>query len=323
MTGKLIDLPTAAALIPDGATISFGGFTTQRHPMALIHELVRLRRRDLYLFGHSPGGDWDLLIGAGCVRRVELAYEADEAFGTVGPRWRQAVERGQIEWEDYSNFAMVSRFAAGAMGIPFMPIRSLLGSDVLARQALTEAQRAADRRTSPLKAHVLQSPFQADDRVVLIPAIHTEFAVLHVQKAASNGIVRIEGQTFADVQQALCADVVIVTAEEIVPEETLRAEPERNPIPHMAIAHVCHVPFGAHPYAVYNYYDYDPLHLKRYHDHARDDAGFQEYLDRYVLGPRNHLEYLEAVGGPLHLNTLRADPAYGYSPNLRRRRLES
>ncbi len=323
MTGKLIDLPAAAALIPDGASLSFGGFTTQRHPMAFVHELIRHRRRDLYLFGHSPGGDWDLLIGPGCVRRVELAYEADEAFGTVGPRWRQAVERGRIEWEDYSNFAMVSRFAAGAMGIPFMPIRSLLGSDVLARQALTDEQRRTDRRTSPLKAHVMQSPFDRDDRVVLVPAIHTEFAVLHVQKASPNGIVRIEGQTFADVQQALCADVVIVTAEEIVAEEALRAEPERNPIPYMAVTHVCHVPFGAHPYAVYNYYDYDPVQLKRYHDHARDDAGFQEYLDRYVLTPRNHLEYLEAVGGPEHLNTLRADPAYGYSPSLQRRRLES
>jgi glutaconate CoA-transferase, subunit A len=137
MANKLIDLYTAATLIPDGATLSLGGFTIQRHPMAFVYELIRLRRRDLYLFGHSPGGDWDILIGAGCVKRVELAYEADEAFGTVGPRWRRAVEGGQIEWEDYSNFAMVSRFTAGAMGIPFMPIRSLLGSDLIQKQTLT------------------------------------------------------------------------------------------------------------------------------------------------------------------------------------------
>ena len=134
MGNKLIDLQEAAALIPDGASLSFGGFTTQRHPMALVYQLIRLRRRNLFLIGHSPGGDWDVLIGAGCVKRVELAYEADEAFNTVGPRWRRAVERGQIEWEDYSNFAMVARFAAGAMGLPFMPIRSLLGSDVLDKE---------------------------------------------------------------------------------------------------------------------------------------------------------------------------------------------
>jgi len=100
MANKIIGLEEAAALVPDGATISFGGFTTQRHPMAFIYELIRLKRRDLYLFGHSPGGDWDILIGAGCVKRVELAYEADEAFNTIGPRWRLAVQRGEIEWEE-------------------------------------------------------------------------------------------------------------------------------------------------------------------------------------------------------------------------------
>lgn len=319
---KLIELPEAAALVPDGATISFGGFTTQRHPMAFVYELIRLKRRDLYLFGHSPGGDWDILIGAGCVKRVELAYEADEAFNTIGPRWRLAVQRGKIEWEDYSNFAMVSRFAAGAMGIPFMPIRSLLGSDVLAREALTAQQRAADPRTSPRKLQVMESPFDPNDRVVLVPAIHTEFAVLHVQKATANGIARIEGQTFADVQQALCADTVIVTAEEIVAEEVVRCEPERNLIPYFAIKHVCHVPFGAHPYAVFNYYDYDPRHLKLYHDGAEDEDKFQQYLERFVFGVKCHAEYLETIGGKARLDGLRADPGYGYRPDLRRRRLD-
>ena len=319
---KLIELAQAAALVPDGATVSFGGFTTQRHPMAFIYELVRLKRRNLYLFGHSPGGDWDILIGAGCVKRVELAYEADEAFNTIGPRWRLAVQRGEIEWEDYSNFAMVSRFAAGAMGIPFMPIRSLLGSDVLTRQSLTDEQRAADPRTSSKKLHAIDSPFNPDDRVVLVPAIHTDFAVIHVQKVSANGIVRIEGQTFADVEQALCADTVIATAEEIVEEETLRREPERNLLPYFAVKHVCHVPFGSHPYAVFNYYDYDPRQLKVYHDNAENDDAFGRYLDRFVYGVRNHAEYLEAVGGAARLDMLRADAAFGYRTDLKRKRLD-
>jgi len=321
MPGKIIDLRSAAALVPDGATISFGGFTTQRHPMAFVYELIRLKKRGLYLFGHSPGGDWDILIGAGCVKRVELAYEADEAFNTVGPRWRQAVERGEIEWEDYSNFTMVARFTAGAMGIPFLPVRSLLGSDVLRKTALGQKQRKADPRTSPKKLHVMTSPFDRREKVVLVPAIHTDFAVLHVQQAAANGMVRIEGQTFADIQQALCADTVIVTAEELVDEETLRREPERNPIPFFIVHHICHVPFGAHPYAVYNYYDYDPIQLKEYHEGVRDDASFQSYLEKYVCGVKDHGEYLEAVGGQARLGQLKASPALGYSPNLKRRRL--
>ena len=321
MPSKVMELAEAAALVPDGATLSFGGFTTQRHPMAFIHELIRLRRRNLYLFGHSPGGDWDILIGAGCVKRVELAYEADEAFGTVGPRWRLAAQRGEVEWEDYSNFSMVARFTAGAMGIPFMPVRSLLGSDVLLKQALSDEQRAADPRTCSRKAQVIESPFEPHDRVVLVPAIHTEFAVLHVQKASAQGTVRIEGQTFADVQQALCADTVVVTAEEIVADGVLRREPERNPLPYLAVKHVCHVPFGAHPYAVYQYYDYDPRQLKLYHESAEDDVAFERYLQTFVLGVQNHLEYLEAVGGAARLDGLRADPAYGYRPDLQRRKL--
>lgn len=322
MADKLTSLASAAALIPDGASLSLGGFTTQRHPMALAYELIRRRRRDLYLIGHSPGGDWDALIGAGCVKRVELAYEADEAFNTVGPRWRRAVERGQIEWEDYSNFAMVSRFAAGAMGLPFMPIRSLLGSDVLAHAALTPEQRAADPRTPAQKAAVIESPFNPGERLVLVPAVHTEFAVIHVQKASPQGTVRIEGQTFADVQQALCADVVIVTAETIVADDELRREPERNPLPYFAVHHVCHVPWGAHPYAVYNCYDYDPRQLKRYHESAEDDAAYARYLDEFIYGTPDQAGYLAAIGGAARLDELRADPAFGYRPDLRRRRLD-
>ncbi len=322
MTGKLISLAEAAALVPDGATISFGGFTTQRHPMAFVYELIRLRRRRLYLFGHSGGSDWDILIGAGCVQRVEAAYVADEAFGTIGPRWRLAIQRGEIEWEDYSNFAMVSRFTAGAMGVPFIPVRSLLGSDVLAKEALTPERRAADPRTASKKAHVMASPFDPDDQVVLLPAIHTEFAVLHVQQATPSGIVRIEGQDFADFQQGLCAEVLIVCAEEIVADDVLRREPERNRLPYFAVHHVCHVPYGAHPFAVYRYYDYDPWQLKRYHDCAADDAAFGAYLDTYVYGVHDHAAYLEAIGGATRLDALRADPELGYSPTLRRRRLD-
>jgi len=322
MPDKMIELAKAAALVPDGASVSFGGFTTQRHPMAFVYELIRLGRRNLYLFGHSPGGDWDILIGAGCVKRVELAYEADEAFNTVGPRWRRAVERGEIEWEDYSNFSMVSRFTAGAMGIPFIPIRSLLGSDLVNKQALTAEQRATDPRTSPKKLHVMDSPFNPADRVVLVPAIHTEFAILHVQKSTVNGTIRIEGQTFGDVQQALCADTVIVTAEEIVEEAHLRQEPERNPLPYFVVNHVCHVPYGAHPYAVFNYYDYDPRQLKTYHDSARNDEDFHHYLEEFVYGVKDFAGYLDTVGGATRLDSLKAAPTFGYRPDLKRRRLD-
>ena len=318
---KIIGLAEAAAMVPDGATISFGGFTTQRHPMAFVYELIRLKRRNLYLFGHSPGGDWDILIGAGCVKRVELAYEADEALTRldhVGD-WRFSADRSSGKITATLQWYRV--FSAGAMGIPFMPIRSLLGSDLLTCETLNEAQRKDDVRTSSKKLHVMESPFVSNDRIVLVPAIHTEFAVLHVQKATANGTIRIEGQSFADIQQALCADTVIITTEEIVEEDILRQEPERNPLPFFVVKHVCQVPFGAHPYAVFNYYDYDPYQLKQYHEAANDDVTFKQYLDHFVYEVKSFNEYLACVGGASRLECLKADPKYGYKPDLRRRQL--
>ena len=116
--------------------------------------------------------------------------------------------------------------------------------------------------------------------------------------------------------------MLIVTAEKIVPEETLRLEAERNRVPYFAVHHVCHVPFGAHPFAVYRYYDYDPWQLKRYHTAAADDVTFQDYLDTYVYGVADHAAYLTAIGGPARLDALRADPSLGYSPTMPRRRLD-
>jgi glutaconate CoA-transferase subunit A len=207
------------------------------------------------------------------------------------------------------------------MGLPFLPTRTAFGSDVFAKQALSAEQRAADPRTSPLKQAVIESPFQPGDKLLLLPAIHTEFCVLHVQKATESGLIRVEGQTFADNIQALCADTVIVTAEEIVSEDFMRQEPERTLLPPFAVAHVVHVPFGSHPYAVYNYYDHDPRQLKDYHAAAMIDEDFQAYLEKYVYGVPDFESYLGVVGSA-RLDGLKADPEYGYSPNLKRRRLD-
>lgn len=213
---------------------------------------------------------------------------------------------------------MVTRFSAGAMGVPFLPLRSMLGSSVLTMEGLSPEQRRADPRTAPKKLHVMECPFTGE-KVVLVPAINTDFCVLHVQRASANGTVRILGQLFADVQQALAARTVIVTCEEVVDDEELRADPAANQVPYFRVNHVVHVPYGAHPYAVYGYYDYDPLHLKLYHNAARDAEAFQRYLEQYVLGVESHSAYLEAIGGERRLAELKADPAFGYSPTLPRR----
>ena len=315
---KVMTLSEAVKLVPDGARISLGGFTTQRHPMAFVHEMIRQKKRNLHAYGHSPGGDWDMLIGAGCIRRMELAYEADEAFARIGPRFRRAVEGGMIEWEDYSNFGMVQRFAAGAMGIPFIPTRTMLGSDMVNKEGFSAETRKGDSKIAPKKLVVMDCPFTGD-KIVLLPAIQTDVTIIHAQVVDAQGTVRIYGQNFGDEQQAKCAKKLIVTCEEIVQSEELREYPEHNCIPFFRVNAIVKVPYGAHPYACYRYYDYDPEFLHMYHERARDDDSFKKFLDEYVYGVSDWNEYLKKIGGDEKLRKLKADKKLGYAPKLKRR----
>jgi glutaconate CoA-transferase subunit A len=313
---KVMTIEEAVSMVPDESHISIGGFTTQRHPMAFIHEMIRQGRSDLHLYGTSPGGDWDFLIGAGCVRRVEMAYEADEAFATIGPRFRNAIERGLVEWEDYTNFAMIQRFAAGAMGVPFMPTRTMLGSDLLKKEGFDPGVRKEDSRIARSKYAVMDCPF-TDDRVVLLPAIQTDFTIIHAQVVDREGTVRIYGQNYGDREQAKCAKKLIVTCERVYEHGALREFPEHNSIPHFCVDAIVEVPFGSHPYACHRCYDYDPEFLRMYHSMARTDEGFREFLDEYILGVGSWDEYLEKIGKE-RLERLRADSRLGYSPELKR-----
>lgn len=319
MPDKRLSLEEAAALVPSGASLSIGGFTSQRHPTALLRALIRRGLRGLIVYCHSAGSDVDLLIGAGCVKRVEGAYLADGVFASVAPNWRRFAEAGRIEIEDYSNGAMMARFAAAAMGLPYLPTRSLLGSDLLTRWGIDRATRKGDPTLAPQKAVVAPCPFTGET-LCLVPAARTDFCLLHVQKASAQGLVRIEGQEFLDVQQALAARTVVVTCEELVDDEVLRREPERNRLPPFAVHAVVHVPWGAHPHSVHNCYDYDPDHLRILATASAAEETFGEYLDRYVQGVETHGAYLEAVGGEPTLQRLRARAGLGYNPDLKRRR---
>jgi glutaconate CoA-transferase subunit A len=314
---KIMSLREATKLVPNGAHISLGGFTTQRHPMAFVHELIRQKKRNLHFYGHSPGGDLDMLIGAGCVRRVELAYEADEAFSRIGPRFRRAVEKGSIEWEDYSNFGMVQRFAAGAMGIPFIPTRTMLGSDIVEKEGFSKKTRSNPKIASK-KLVIINCPFTGD-KIVLLPAIQTDVTIIHAQVVDAQGTVRIYGQNFGDEQHAKCAKKLIVTCEDIVEPEELREYPEHNIIPFFRVNAIVKVPYGAHPYACYRYYDYDPEFLRMYHNKAKNDGTFREFLNDYILGVSDWEEYLTKIGGDRKLRTLKADRKLGYAPRLKRR----
>jgi glutaconate CoA-transferase, subunit A len=269
---KVVDLASAVASIRDGDVLGVGGFTLSRTQAALAHEIIRQRKRDLTVVSTSVSMQMDMLVAAGCVRRIEHGAASIERFG-LAHNFRRAVEAGSIEVEDYTHLGMATRFLAGEMGLPFMPIRGFAGTD-LARYG-----------TRPGKLALIADPFDPDaPPVAVLPACNPDVAMLHVHKADRAGNLRIEGCTFHEVQLARAARRVIVTCEELVSTESLLLDPERTTVPFLYVDAVVLRPWGAYPTCCCGYYDYDREHIGAYQRAARDPVAFAEYLDENVYG---------------------------------------
>ena len=319
---KLMSLTDAVSrFVPDGAHVSIGGFTINRNPMAAVYEIIRQKKRHLHLYAHSNGQGVDELIGAGCVDRLEIAYAGSGRFASTCIRFRKAVESGQLPVEDYTNYQMTLRFMAGAMGVPFLPTRSSLGSDIVNRWGFSETVRQADPSVPDRKLVVMDNPFDGwcdTERVVLVPAINPDVTIIHVQAADRQGTARINGLPFADVEQAKAARHLIVTCETLVDDDLLRGTPERNQIPFFSVDAVVHVPLGAWPTACYRHYDYDPARLHHYRRAALDDDRYRTYLETEIYSSTNHEDMVARIDGS-QLEKIKADPRTGYAVGLDRR----
>jgi glutaconate CoA-transferase subunit A len=307
--------------VPDSAHISIGGFTINRNPMAAVYEIIRQRKRGLHLYAHSNGQGVDELIGAGCVDRLEIAYAGSGRFAPTCIRFRRAVESGRVTVEDYTNYQMTLRFMAGAMGVPFLPTRSSLGSDIANLWGFSETVRRANPRVPDRKLVVMDNPFDGwcdTDKVVLVPAINPDVTIIHVQAADYQGTARIRGLPFADVEQAKAARHLIVTCETLVEDDRLRQAPDQNQIPFFCVDAVVHLPMGAWPTACYHHYDYDPTRLHQYRQAALDDARYQAYLDGEIFSVQSHGEMMDRIDAG-QLEKIKADPRTGYAVGLDRR----
>lgn len=316
---KLMTIEQAVGrFIKDGSQLAIGGFTITRNPMAVAYEIARQRVKDIHIVCHSHGQALDVLIGAGCVKRLEIAYGGNGRYAPTCVRFKKAVQRSEIEFEDYSNYQMTLRFLAGALSIPFIPTKSGLGSDLMNYEGFSGDVRK-EEKVANKKYAMVQNPFsEEEDELVLLPALTPDVTILHVQYVGEDGTVRIKGLTFADIEQAKAADKVIVTCEEIVPRSFIRSDPDQNSLPPFFVDAIVKVPYGAHPTAVFNFYDYDPKHLNLYRKMAGDDAMFKEYLDEWVYGVRSWEDYLSKVGAET-LVTIKANPVIGYAPGLDRK----
>ena len=316
-----MDLKDAVhAYVPQGAHISIGGFTINRNPMAAVYEIIRQRKNGLHLYAHSNGQGMDELVGGGCVERLEIAYGGSGRFAPTCIRFRKAVENGRIVVEDYSNYQMTLRFMAGAMGVPFLPTRSSLGTDIINRWGFDRTLRRSDSRLPDDKVVVMDNPFgdwAETPKVVLVPAINQDVTIIHVQQADVTGIDRINGLTFADVEQAKAARRLIVTCEELITDDRLKADPDSNQIPPFCVDAVVHIPWGAWPTAAYGCYDYDPVFLNYYKKVASDESLHRAYLKEFVYEIETQRQRLEKVA-PEQLSAITAKGGTGYAKGLDR-----
>lgn len=305
---KLLPISEAVRkFIPDGCRLRSGGIAL-RKPMAIIYEVMRQRKRDLTFLMSGWTEDADFLIGGGCVERLEGSYLGLEAFG-LAYCYRRAVEKGiprKVVIEEYSNFGMTMRFMAAAMGVPFMPVRSNLGSDLLRVESFRHP-----------KAHVMEDPFGSGDKVALLPACPADVALLHAQRCDKEGNAQVWGQIGDDLWGTYAGKKILLTVEEIVPTKVVRRDPNRTIVPGFRVDGIVHVPFGGHPYQVQGYYDADAAFRQDYAERSVTQEGWQAWADEWVYGVESHDGYTRKLGDE-RLKKLRAkrllsgQVSYGY-----------
>lgn len=297
---KVSTLANAVSSIPVGSHVALSGFATARCTMAFAHEVIRQGLGKLTVSQCVGAMDADMLVGAGAVERIVYGGGSRGRSGQHSCLNR-AIEKGTLQTEELSSLSMTFRYLAGSLGLPFIPIRSLNGSDIL--KGLQEL--------NPSPVSSLKDPFTGDEWLVIKPLI-PDVAVVQVQVADEEGNAWILGPRWDNEEQVKASKRTVVITEQLVSAETIRRHPERTLIPAFKVSHVVHLPFSAHPTSVYGVYDFDKEHIKFYAEASKTPEGFTKYVDEYVCGVKDHWEYLEKVGGMKYLNSLIADPILGY-----------
>lgn len=282
--------------VQDGNFIAIGGFGHIRTPMALIYEIIRQKRRGLVVAGKTAVHDIDLLIGGGCVAKVECAYAFGHELRGLSPAGRRAVESGEVKVAaELSNATYQWRFLAGMMGIPFIPVRNLAGTDTFEKSSAIQV-------TDPWSGKP----------IILVPAANPDVAMLHVPRCDRYGNAQIDGIPVEDLELARASRRVLLTTEEIVDETFIRSDPRRTDIPFYHVDAVCEVPYGAHPAQMPYCYFFDEDHIRLWLDMAKTPKGTQEYLEKYVFGVKEFSEYLALTGGEQKLEKLRSLERIGH-----------
>ena len=295
---KVVDMRSAiAAHVHDGDTVAIEGFT-HCISFAAGHEIIRQRRRNLTLARMTPDLIYDQMVAAGCAKRLIFSWLGNPGVGSLHAIRRRtepsALAPGEslLEIEEYSHHGMVGRYVAGAHRLPFYPLRSYSESDL--------------PTANPLIRQV-ESPY-GDGSIWAVPPLNPDVAIIHAQRADAEGNVQMWGLLGCQKEAAFAAKRVIAVVEEIVPTETIRADPNRTIVPGLIVSAVVHEPFGAHPSYVQGAYDRDNAFYREWDAISREAAATDEWLREWVYGVPDRTAYIAKMDAA-RLRALRPTPA--------------
>lgn len=277
--------------VHDGAAIAMGCALESLIPFAAGYEIIRQKKKYLTLIAPISDIQFDQIIGAGCAKRVVASWVGNVAAG-LGHNFRRATEEGvpgHLEVEEHSNFTLALGLKAAAMGLPFLPTKTAQGSDV-----------ARERHYA-----AIHCPFTGE-RLLAVRAIRPDVAILHVQRADREGNAHAWGNLGVLREAAFAAKKVILTCDEIVDHEVILSDPNRTVAPGFLVSSVVHLPFGSHPSPTQGYARRDDDCYFEYHKESRTREGFEAWLEKWVLGVKDHSEYLSLLG-PERLRKLKPE----------------
>lgn len=295
LTDKVMSVAEAVSqFVNDGDYLGSGGFGTNRIATAALHEIVRQKKRDLGFAGHTTTHDFQILSagnrhGEKLLARVDAAYIVGLEARGLSPQARHVMQSGDVDVCEWTNYALACRLQAAAMGVPFLPVRSMFGTDTFEHSAAKE----------------IDCPFTGQ-KVVAVPALYPDVSVIHVHESDCFGNCRIYGITMADLELARASKRVIVTTEKIVSTDTIRERPYDTVIPSFCVDAVCEVPFGSYPGNMPGVYFSDEDHLRAWMSVETDAAAYDSFLQKYIYGVSDFAEYLALCGGQERMGVLRA-----------------
>jgi glutaconate CoA-transferase, subunit A len=288
-TEKLSSVEEATkTLIRDGDYIGVGGFGANRIPTAVLHEIVRQKKKNLGLAGHTATHDFQILVSGKCIDRCDIAYVVGLEARGLSKVARKAIESGSLEITEWTNAALTWRYKAAAMGLSFMPVRCMLGTDTQKYSAAME----------------MECPFTGI-KYLAVPALYPDVGIIHVHRADVYGNCQIDGIMVADMDLARASRRLIITTERLIPNDIIRRDPSKTVIPYYLVDAVIEVPFGSYPGNMAYEYFSDEEHLREWMRVDGEPDTLAEFLERHIYGVKNFNGYLESIGGLTRLQELR------------------